>query len=266
MRTNLSIICLNCFGSPLSFNSGVRLKLLATDLNKVNPDVICLQEIFTKGQREILQTTLSKNYNLYSSDTLGMSKGGLVTLVKKDIKLDWYTFEKYSAQGSLFTLALTDRFAGKGIQTLGLSFDKKSITIANTHLLCLYGGNKKDLSDHKKQAQQLISNLIQYKSDLVVCGDLNVFPSNSILSNIKSQLNIEESLSLNDITVSPANLNRGSIINYFGDGKSYRTDYTLVKKSLKVVEQRVMFKDSIKYGGNEYNLSDHYGVFTKLEL
>mgnify|MGYP001568000017 CR=1 FL=1 len=266
MRTKLSIICLNCFGSPLSFNWRVRLKLLADQLNTLNPDIICLQEIFTRGQREILLGILAKSYNRYSSEVVNMSRGGLITFVKKDIKLDEYHFKKYKNQGSIFTLAITDRMAGKGIQNLNLSFSDKALTIVNTHLLCLYGGNKTDINDHKKQTQQLISYLIEYKSNLVLCGDINIFPTDSILSEIKTTLNVRENLPSNSITVSPDNLNRGTILNHFGDGKPYRTDYTLVSKLLGIVKQEIILNDPVKYNGKDYNLSDHYGVYTEIEF
>ena len=266
MKNKISIICLNCFGSPLSVNWKIRYKLITNELQKIDPDLICLQEVFTYKQRKTLYDALSVRYNIFYDDFFGFCKGGLVSFVKKEINVNNYRFEEYLNQGSFLTLAITDRISRKGIQSFKLNINGRDFCLVNTHLLCTYGNYKSDLLQHSLQILQLTKSILETHLNLILCGDLNVSPTNQLLTELKSKNNLVEYLDTTSITVSPTNLNRGVLLNYYGEKKPYRTDYVFATKSLEVVTQEIVFKDIMKYNNKEYNLSDHYGIFTELKL
>lgn len=185
----LKILCLNCFGSPISFNRSLRFKLIAKEIEELSPDLVMLQEVITPGYKKILSNELSKfDWKFYSNRNGFLESGGLIMLSKK-LEIQNLKFHKFNEQGPIYFLSLTDRVLGKGFQTASIKFNNKDILIINTHLLCLYSKGAKDINAQQKQFNQLTNFIKNQKiNNVVLSGDLNANPTSAEVLNLKKEL------------------------------------------------------------------------------
>ena len=264
---DLSVFCLNCFGSPISFNRSLRFKLIAKEIEKINPDLVMLQEVISPSYMKILHNELDKfGWKFYSSRSGLLVSGGLVIISKK-LELMNLEFYKFKEQGPITFLSLTDRILGKGFQTAECKINGKNMLLINTHLLCLYSKRKRDYLAQEKQIDQL-SNFITTRNidNIILSGDLNNDPDSTMILNFRNKHNLVDTLDTKEITVDNNNLNRKGLLKLLGDNKPYRTDYVFVTKDMNIEKSEVIFKASQKVNGTNIHLSDHCGVLVKLNV
>lgn len=263
----LKILCLNCFGSPISFNRSTRFKLIAKEIEKLNPDLVMLQEVITPSHKEILSDELGKfGWKFYSNRNGFFESGGLIMLSKK-LELTDLKFHKFDEQGPINFLSLTDRFLGKGFQTTSTKINNKDILIINTHLLCLYSKGTKNINAQRKQFNQLTSFIKDKKiNNVILSGDLNADPTSVEVLNLEKSCNLFDTLYKTTPTIDPSNLNRHGLLNMLGNGKPYRTDYILISNNLNLKESGVVFDKTQIINNKPVNLSDHYGIIANLEV
>ena len=66
---SLKIITLNCFYDLFSFHNIPRLDTAINEIIKLNPDIVCLQEIISKGQINIVKNKLtSSGYHIFNEE------------------------------------------------------------------------------------------------------------------------------------------------------------------------------------------------------
>lgn len=264
---DLSVLCLNCFGSPISINRLLRFRLIAKEIEKLNPDLVMLQEVISPNYMKILHDELDKfGWKFHSSRSELFVSGGLV-IISKSLELKNLEFRKFKEQGPITLLSLTDRILGKGFQTAECKINGKDILLINTHILCLYSKRKRDYEAQEKQLNQLSDFITAKNADnIILAGDLNNDPDSTMILNFKNKHNLIDTLSTKEITVDSNNLNRKGLLKLFGDGKSYRTDYLFVTKGMKIEKCKVVFKASHRINSKTIHLSDHYGITTKIKL
>jgi len=265
-KNNLSVVCLNCFGIPMPVHRKERFKLIAEALYKLSPDIIALQEVFVWTDRNILIDKLKEHYDVYPEKFLPFSSGGLITFVKKHIEVNKFEFNKFRDQGNKTLISIPDGIAGKGHQVFELKINRKTVSFINCHLLCQYNRSDSLVKSYANQITELINITTKLGNKVIVSGDLNDDPNSEGITKLKKNAGLYEQLSTEDFTVDLSNLNRGKIMNIFSNGKSYRTDYTFATKEIKIVSQSIIFNLPIVVNGKAYNLSDHYGIFTEIEV
>ncbi len=263
----IKILNLNCFGSPLSFNRRIRFVQIAESILALSPDIVLLQEVIFSSDRKILIDILTpEGYHLFPQKNINFKNGGLLTLIK-NIKVENFEFYKFREQGPITFLALTDRLLGKGAQLLKIRVGNKIIDLINTHLLCKYGGGQKANDAFLRQLDELTKFVKKNCTNpLILGGDLNVNPDSGEIKLLKDQLNLIDSLADSDFTVNPTNSNRGQLMNRFGDGNPFRTDYILLGKGVTTIRENVVFNELISMGKKQFHLSDHFGVFVEIKL
>jgi endonuclease/exonuclease/phosphatase family metal-dependent hydrolase len=264
---DLSVLCLNCFGSPISSNILLRFKLIAKEIEKLSPDLVMLQEVISPNYMKILHDELDKfGWKFYSSRSGLFVSGGLV-IISKNLELKNLEFHKFKVQGPITLLSLTDRILGKGFQTVECKINGKDILLINTHLLCLYSKRKRDYEAQEKQLNQLSDFITAKNADnIILAGDLNNDPDSAMVLNFKNKHNFIDTLNTNAITVDSNNLNRKGLLKLFGNDKPYRTDYVFVAKGMNIDKGEVIFKDPQMANDKNIHLSDHYGIILKLRI
>lgn len=164
----LSVYTQNVFWIPMYGVKG-RLRTIAAKILELSPDVVFLQEIQWKRHVHIFEHS---DYQLFHAPGLYATAGGLLTLVKKELKGE-SKFVKYRSQGGVKQVA--DRLLGKGL--LDVYIPKFDLHLLNTHFMSTY--SKGFVADLSQLAQ--IQQFMDYTDELktfIGAGDLN-FPAGS---------------------------------------------------------------------------------------
>ena len=159
--TLLRIASFNCWGIPLVAERWrARCSRIPTELEKLNLDVICLQEVWVEGDRTLIANAMAKTH-----PHAARAKGGLLTLSRWPI---------VSQHGETFplheSLSFAERLGAKGFQDLQLLTPAGPLRVINTHLTYAPGENPA----RTMQLGVLLNYIKRYDGEaLVVAGDFN---------------------------------------------------------------------------------------------
>lgn len=261
----MKILSLNCFGIPISFNRKIRFNQIAIELVKSKADIILLQEAIFSTDRKILQQTLTRtDYIVYPNINKNFKNGGLMAFVR-GVKVEKFSFHKFKDQGPNSLLTLPDKILGKGFQHLTISYGGKLFDLIHVHMVCLYRNTKADQKSYSNQLNEFYKYVkSNCRNSLIVAGDINVRPDSKEISHLKTTLRLHDTLPLSSVSIDPANLNRGKLMNIFNDEKPFRTDYILIGNTRKVLNSSIIFNLPFEVNGKKYHLSDHFAVLTEL--
>ncbi|MEM8907991.1 MAG: endonuclease/exonuclease/phosphatase family protein [Bacteroidota bacterium] len=279
---SLHLLSLNTWGLPvrmIGHDQGKRFRNIPTALLEANPEIICLQECFSKRLRKKILTQLDSLYyittdHLCQRKILGLLKtdcyGGLMTLSKYPV-----LHEEFFPFPIFQKMTFSEKSGNKGFLISVLDLGEQKLNIINTHL---YSGNSALAETQRmKQAQyfnQVLDNfLLQHPYDCVLAGDLNVTHPDVPAFNAKvSKSKVYDyfihhmgftdpmdSIGQNDCTINPQN-NRYCKSK---DGQQ-KLDYCLYKKVGNRSNQWQL-KSSIAFSGSKA-ISDHLGLWSELQL
>src|SRR5215210_664004 len=177
MPASLSILTLNCFGTPVP-TTRRRLQALAQHLERSSLQVVCLQEIqLVAYQNLLLQACASYVFQAYEPH-LHCPKGGLVTLSRTPLATQHY--ETYAEQGRWYLPTVMDRFLRKGMLISSLHWGNVPVVVINTHILANYSGDWERQGVfarmQEKQLRQLVDTVAAQPAHAVVTvvGDFNL--------------------------------------------------------------------------------------------
>ena len=177
MTTSLSLLTLNCFGTPVP-RARRRLRALARQLEHSTIQLVCLQEVqLVFFQRLLIQACASYPFQAYEPH-LHSPKGGLVTLSR--MPLATQSFETYTEQGRWYLPTAMDRFLRKGMLISSLHWEGAPVVVMNTHVIANYNGDWERQGVfarmQEKQLQQLAEVVAIQPSNalVVVVGDFNI--------------------------------------------------------------------------------------------
>ena len=186
MTVSLSLLTLNCFGTPVP-RARRRLLALASQLEGSNIQLVCLQEVqLVYYQRLLIRACASYPFQAYEPH-LHSPKGGLVTLSR--VPLTTHQFETYGEQGRWYLPTAMDRFLRKGMLISSLHWDGVPVVVINTHVLANYNGDWERQGVfarmQEKQLLQLAEIVKVQPSDalVVVVGDFNVPRGSRLYTN-----------------------------------------------------------------------------------
>jgi len=259
----MKILCLNCFGIPISLNKRLRFELIAKNINSLNPDIAFLQEVIDHKDKMLLEKVLKpEGWNFYSEKNGLLERGGVVTISK--IKgLKYREFVKFVNQGPKKLITVPDKILGKGFHWVKLP--SRDIVFVNVHILCPYARREDDIQAQADQLNQLMLYIKTINSkNIVVVGDFNLDPDSNLVKKLKKDCSLSDTLTPNDFTIDLKNLNRGKLMNIFSDGKNYRTDYIFINKNIKNIKTKIVFIKPEVYKGKKIHLSDHYGILSEI--
>lgn len=243
-------------------------KILMMDEDSKLPDIICLQELFSKTARKIVIKGLKDAYPYYYVDDshgkylVGVNSG-LAIFSKHPIVNQ--TLVHYSVYRGV------ENFAKKGIMGVRLEVDKydennalysSSLCVFTTHVQTGVGGepcicklfDRNNLpSDSLKylqieQACKVINEFRDEDDHLIFCGDFNINSSKKLYQEISDALGVDCCI-YDSFESKQSNLQSSAI----GEGK--RIDYQFVSDDL--------LGESIidSYFGPYAIVTDHYAIF-----
>jgi endonuclease/exonuclease/phosphatase (EEP) superfamily protein YafD len=177
MTASLSLLTLNCFGTPVP-RARRRLRALARQLEHSTIQLVCLQEVqLVFFQRLLIQACASYPFQAYEPH-LHSPKGGLVTLSR--MPLVTQSFETYTEQGRWYLPTAMDRFLRKGMLISSLHWEGAPVVVINTHVIANYNGDWERQGVfarmQEKQLLQLAEIVAIQPSNalVVVVGDFNI--------------------------------------------------------------------------------------------
>lgn len=265
----LSIITFNLKGAP-SFKPSTlyRFKRIGIALNKLNSDIINLQEVFTYKQLNVLKSELSNYpYCIYEKFLIG-PKGGLVTFAKTQIidrkyisyPYPWSLIINFVKKGWIRVI-LRNILTGKGV--LISTFSSK-IRVANTHLIANPTNNwflSNSFSMIYKICIEKLSEISDKLGDcklFILTGDFNIPQNSSLYRILIKKLKVKNAFenvcspTFQEVFLRPKE-----------SGK--RLDYILVKSfdnnNYSIESKKSLFsRPLIKKKINKGFLSDHIGL------
>ena len=157
----LIIFNLNCWLLPLPLSHNQRrLERIVTLIHKINPDIICLQEVWLTAYARTLQKEFGNYIFTFTKGTI-FNESGLVTAVKKG------TFTAIHTFAATPEYSLIEKLGRKGYHSLELV---SNITLMNTHL---YADTKPSEKRITNSQFELISEQIGNQNGILV-GDFNI--------------------------------------------------------------------------------------------
>jgi hypothetical protein len=173
---SFSLLSLNTFGIPF-YLSYWRMMRLVTELNRLNPAVLCLQEIQQNAYVPLLKDGLSGYSHLGFAPNRLAPKGGLVTAAQGGAS----RFCAFPHRGKWLSIGFADWALNKGVLVTELEIQGRQLVVMNTHLQANYLGDW-SLTNTQTQIQleqvKFLAELVRSQpADVWVfaCGDFN-FP------------------------------------------------------------------------------------------
>lgn len=183
----MRIFTLNCFGLPFfARNSGRRMRRIAALIEEVDPDIVCLQEVFYPWHKNFFEKRLETKYPHRYVPRIGMlwTGGGLCFFSKTTIATR--TFQKYRESGYLTDWTWVHRINAQGFMQLEVTASEPKVFF-HSHLTCNFRNNfdpkpgsiaaiqRSQLDDLAGEVQKLPKDRV-----CLFVGDLNV-PSDTEL-------------------------------------------------------------------------------------
>lgn len=253
---------------PIIFKScqTERAYLIADYIEKLNPDIMVLNETFMKSTRNIMYQKLKGIYPYQSNITKkGLLKTNSGVWIFSKYPILKQDFIKYKKKKS------SDIFAKKGAVFLELNVQNKLIQIIGTHTQSLV----KNRTTRAKQFVQLKNDLLdKYFSDSIpqfIIGDLNCNFYDT--SEYHSMLKILETLPVSFIGEKHSwNGLENDLAYKFSEHSLETLDYILLREKNKdfaeITSTEILkpYSDSCICNKNFHNLSDHHPVVSTIEL
>ena len=177
----------NLFGPP-----EYRLECIVEEINKINPDIICLQEVFSEKSRNYLCKKFGDKYEIRISPEEKkwyVLNGGLFIASKYPIiNCNFYIFKDAGKE---------DRFSEKGFIHIIVEKSKnKRVSILNTHLNAstwfdIFPDNSQKI--RIKQIYDILSYIDQIPIEYynMICGDFNDNYNSKIIKQLFKSLKIK---------------------------------------------------------------------------
>jgi len=197
MTAPLSLLSLNCFGTPVP-TTRRRLQTLAHHLEQSSLQIVCLQEVqLAMYQNLLFQACVSYPFQAYEPH-LHCPKGGLVTLSRAPLATQH--FETYEEQGRWYLPTAMDRFLRKGMLISTFHWGNVPVVVINTHILANYSGDWARQGVYarmqEKQLRQLADTVAAQPSDTLVAvvGDFNLPRGSQLYHNFLQQTGLTDAL------------------------------------------------------------------------
>lgn len=219
-----NIACLPKYVNTLG-NPRLRINKIIDKIDKLNADIICLQEVFDKGIRKTILDYFKNKYKVHYTDNNILFNDGLLTLSKYPIinSLN-YTFNNGCGE---------DMLVCKGFQYLLINYMDNHISFINTHMNAdplIYNTDPKEI--RLKQMHDILGIIFKMNINNThnfLCGDLNSDHGSKLLFNIMLELNTKfNHTNINKHKLSTYSIAQLDYIIYYGN--KALTKYDITKK------------------------------------
>lgn len=255
--SNLAVLSWNVHGLPLHA-APERLRRVAAWIEERQPDLVLLQEVWSRGYREILARALAPAYDAVSAThPLGaLPRGGLLTLGRRRrLRLGRARFEAYRSSAPWYRLGEGDGLSGKGALAVEVEADDLSLVAVNTHLQAQYGERRYG-DVRRAQLEQLAAFVAAAAAGrpLLLAGDLNTEAGEELYGTHVVPLGL-------DLTAEERRARGGTTCFDRRGGRSEWIDYVVLRG-----EGTPAKLERIENRAPDDPFSDHDGLYVELAL
>jgi endonuclease/exonuclease/phosphatase family metal-dependent hydrolase len=262
MSLRVHLVTWNVHGTTPAPRVVPRMRAIAGELGRRDPDLILLQEVWTPVQADLVASRLPGYQRVEPplGGPFGRTAGLLVLVARRSgWRVARTRFEPYRSHAPAWKLWEGDGLARKGLLELEVERDGVRLIVVNTHLQAAYapGGYSEIRGAQLAQLRETLSG-VPGGVPVLVGGDLNVRPDEPIWSEIGSGY---------DDVVGPyrEQCDCGTGVGHAGeDGGGDWIDYVLVRRdpawSARARVGRIVSTR------RDYPYSDHHGLDVQLTL
>ena len=259
----MKIITFNCFLTPWSLDRNKRLPFIFSALLKENPDIIFLQEVFLKKDATYLVEKFNKigfRESIHSKDLLFLSKYPIISCEQRKLN-NWVHF---------FSLSTVERLLKDVYQIIKVKVNNETITCINLHLLEPY----RDTSIYQKtragQITEICENVSTEQNKIVMAGDFNFGMHTSPYEIVTEHFNFTDPLNhitASTFSMSNSNIQKSTFVqNLVPKVIGQRIDHIFIRGfDQKKTSGEIVFTDKYVIGGENRNISDHYGLMLDID-
>jgi len=234
----------------------LRAKGISEAIVELDPDIVCLQEVFDEDIRDALFHYLSMTYGYI------VDKGDVPWSIRQDSGL--FLASKYPVNSQRFVPYLNssgaDSLAQKGVVGVTIDVQGDIIYVLNTHLQADYGDEGEYSEIRRKQVSKLAAVSSYQPYPTLVMGDMNILAEEDPGTPTAEYLRMMRLMDLRDLyreestdpgyTLDKSN-KRSS------DQAEGRMDYIMASTDVTCNRTAVM---------RMYDLSDHFAVYAEVEV
>ena len=224
-----------------------RMQKIISSLKSLQPDIVCLQEVYMPVYRKQLKKQLR---TLYPNIIFFPAHGNMI--LSKYPVARW----KNNLFNRMFWFERLYTFMGFVHATIATPIGK--VRVANIHTTCgaaWFKWNSPIVKQVQKlQVKQLLAQIGKHRHRVIVCGDFNAGPTvNTGVYSLMRKFTdtMQGNSGVTWCTKNPVNKD-----NYFPGQPSARIDHIFVSKHFKVLSAKVVMK---------HGESDHYGIIARLQ-
>ncbi len=257
------IFSMNIWGAPYARQRSARMNAIASEISRLKPDIITLQEAYMQGNRQELLSVLADEWShqhYFASSVVG---SGLLTLSRFPI-VD-IAFHRFRMGGKPEDILHGDYYAGKGIGLTRIDTPQGLLDVYQAHTHAQY-----ERHDNNEYAAYNESNLyeaarfIQIHSGIdapvILCGDLNTRPDQPGYRIIRHMGGLRDAYAIHhgqpDTTFSLDN----AYIDSFNQCLDYMLTRNLQTQSIEITLKGAPPDNSAPA------YSDHYALLAEFEL
>ncbi|KAJ1525886.1 hypothetical protein ONE63_009077 [Megalurothrips usitatus] len=278
-NTLLCVLTLNCWGIPwVSKDRESRMKAIAEELASGKYDIICLQEVWSTHDFELIRDGVKSvlPYSHYFHS--GVAGSGVCILSR--FPIHDVLFHQWPVNGYVHKLHHGDWFGGKGVGLCQIYYNDLLINVYTAHLHAEYDRESDEYVAHRVLQAFDTAQFIHMTSggaDLVILGgDLNTEPD-----DLAYQVLLLNAY-LHDAYHQPSTVNKNTTFGTFGTAiNSYtspkarrktpngqRIDYVLYKGGhrAQVVQESYSLPLPETVPGENFSYSDHEAVMAKFKI
>ncbi|MEX1018405.1 MAG: endonuclease/exonuclease/phosphatase family protein [Litorilinea sp.] len=259
-----SFLTFNSF-AILGWTTRLRLLTLARELNDLDLELICLQEIQTHMARRVITTALEDYDHIAYVPHLHCPRGGLITVARSPFVEEH--FVRYEEQGRLYTPTVMDWILRKGVLITRTLWHGVPIVVMNTHLIANYTANWSQTAGAAQlqinQLRQLAALVRSQPANAVVlvAGDFNVPRGSWLYEEFLQESGLRDTLADDDrATYRPL----PGVPSYY----ALPIDFVFVRAPKLPgfhIESQLAFSDKVELMDSRQGyLSDHLAIHTTL--
>lgn len=197
ITTHFSLLTFNTF-AILNWDTPFRVAALGIELARINPDVVCLQEIHQHIFRRALISATPYHIDAIHAPRATRPAGGLLTLSR--IRNLRHQFIPFTEQGPWYTLEIMDRLLNKGLLITHYRIGGLDLIVINTHILANYAANydRTGGAAQRQAAQlhQLAQTVVNFPTTalIVTVGDFNLPRGSWLYQEFLAESGMEDTL------------------------------------------------------------------------
>ena len=269
----IRLLSLNIWDLPFPFpgsNRGERRRALLSELRRLDPDIVLLQEAFRIDLREEIWEALPSHY----ADARAVQRGGMVPFLPQDISGGLLTLSRWPVPSTQMTrwrhvrpAKLDERLARKGALWTEIETPAGVLLVCNVHTHA--GRTPADARARVAQVGELLAEEgAMHTGAIIVAGDLNIDPAVSPDDISPNGLDLLEDAGFAEVALA-ANDGLGTVVpqtNRYARVGFRRPDHRRLTHvwyrgpgiTAGPVRPEICF--------NHPPVSDHYGLLATLEL